>query len=166
LIGTKHFLSKKNRSTEKAYYLKIPPIYLRFPAIYLRFPPFNDQLFREIYHLKYNGIIKMRTPEKRVVVWIDLLSYGIVALPIVYNLYFHEQELRHCKVMCSIEAAHICRHSWLCRSDFTFVFEEISNGTGYVISFEEDLRNNLYYDMMLNVVADYIVFKEDFSTRV
>ncbi|WP_029278775.1 hypothetical protein [Pedobacter borealis] len=105
------------------------------------------------------NLVKMNGAEKRIVVLVDLSSYGIVELPIAYSLGFYEQDVRSCKVDCYIEFANINKHNWLSHSHFVFFFTENSNGNGYVVSFQGEANKNIYYHNMLDVVSDYLVFK-------
>ena len=107
-------------------------------------------------------LVKMNGAEKRIVVLVDLLCYGIVELPIVYHIDFHESDVKSFKVNCYIELPDMNEHNWLIQSNFAFFFTANPKGNGYVLSFENDLNKNIYYHNMLNVFSDYLVFKEDF----
>lgn len=107
-------------------------------------------------------LVEMNGAEKRIVVLVDLLSYGIVALPIVYSLGFDKHDVKSCKVDCYVELSSVNEHNWLIHSNFVFFCTENPKGNGYVVSFEEGVNKNIYYHNMLNVVSDYLVFKEDF----
>ena len=45
-------------------------------------------------------LVQMNDAEKRIVVLVGLLCYGIVTLPIVYSLGFYGQDVKCCKVNC------------------------------------------------------------------
>lgn len=99
---------------------------------------------------------------KQVEVLIDLLGYGIVALPVAYHLSFINGAPRTCTVDCHINLTD-SPHTWLCSSDFKLVFSEIDGGRGHVVCFNGDgINQNVYYQTMLNVVSDYIFLKEQF----
>lgn len=110
----------------------------------------------------YSGQVNMGKAEKRIVVLVDLLSYGIVELPIVYSLDFYGPDLGGCIVECRIELSNPSQHNWLCNNHFTIFFSKTTDCCGYVMSFEKMTTNNLYYHNMLNVISDYLAFKENF----
>jgi len=98
---------------------------------------------------------------KRIEVLIDLLGYGIVALPVAYSLNFTDVLPRICNIECHIEPLDAALHSWLHSPDFKLVFSEIGNGKGHMVSFSgKGINKNVYYQTMLNVVSDYILIRE------
>ncbi|WP_316846373.1 hypothetical protein [Pedobacter psychrodurus] len=100
---------------------------------------------------------------KKIEVLIDLLGYGIVELPVAYSLIFTGLSPRAYNIDCHIEQSDTALHSWLCSSDFKLVFSEIGGGKGHMVCFSgEGVNRNVYYQTMLNVVADYIFLKEKF----
>ena len=101
--------------------------------------------------------------ETKVKVYIDLLGYGIVELPVAYRLTFTDQLPRTYRVECHINSADQVQHSWLFAPDFRLYFSEMDSGKGHVVCFGSDGPNkNVYYQTMLNVVSDYIFIKEKF----
>jgi len=100
---------------------------------------------------------------KKIEVLIDLLGYGIVELPVVYNLSFTGLSPREYSIDCHIDQSPSALHSWLYSPDFKLVFSEIGRGNGHMVCFKgEGVNRNVYYETMLNVVSDYIFLKEKF----
>ncbi len=94
-------------------------------------------------------------------VLVDLFSYGIVELKIAYCLEFFSLPTRACNIECHIFHFDAAWHSWLYSPDFKFVFAEVEGGTGHAVCFASaGPKKNIYYQIMLNVVADYIFLKE------
>ncbi|WP_293743010.1 hypothetical protein [uncultured Pedobacter sp.] len=94
-------------------------------------------------------------------VLVDLFSYGIIELKIAYCLEFFSLPTRACNIECHIFHFDAAWHSWLYSPDFKFVFAEVERGTGHAVCFASaGPKKNMYYQIMLNVVADYIFLKE------
>jgi hypothetical protein len=102
--------------------------------------------------------------KKKINVLIDMIGYGIVELPVDYSLSFYTKSGKDCVLAeCHVDGINTAEHSWLCAKNFRLNFSNFDLGKGYTVCFggiEVDI--NLYYQSMLNVVADYLALKEGF----
>lgn len=98
---------------------------------------------------------------KSVNVSVDLFGEGIIDLPITYSIGTDEAKPDAIALNCSIDCSAANSPGWLYGKHFKFLFSRTSNNDAVIININRKAgKKNVYYELMLNVVFEYIWLRE------
>ncbi|KQS36069.1 hypothetical protein ASG14_11580 [Pedobacter sp. Leaf194] len=103
-------------------------------------------------------ILKM---EKRITVLIDLFGEGIVHLPVVYRTKIDDRQPAIPLRYCTIDLPQRNLPGWLYSSAFSYSVSsnQLNNAKAFHFTRAEG-KKNLYYEIMLSVISEYIELVE------
>lgn len=99
--------------------------------------------------------------KKDINVFVDLFGEGIIDLPITYTISADKAKTDLITLSCSIEPVDDSLPGWLYVNHFEFIFSRTSNDDAVIVSVSHSAeKKNVYYELMLNVVFEYIWLRE------
>lgn len=99
---------------------------------------------------------------KTVNVLVDLPDFGIIELPLVYEMSIEGGETGVCLVNCKIMLSAENLPEWLLTTAFSIVYTQAETEDANIVSVNTDNgTTNRYHEIMLSIVSSYIKLRED-----